>query len=172
MSTSASTPAYDFTLPDQHGRPVTLSALWQQGPVVLFFYPKDDTTGCTKEACAFRDSYEDFRQAGATVVGISSQGVESKKAFAEKHRLPYTLVSDEGGQVRERYGVKPSLFGLIAGRETFVIDSSGAVRLRFNSQTNLEGHVARALEVIRQLQAPGAAAGASSASDRAAAAHS
>jgi thioredoxin-dependent peroxiredoxin len=151
MSVRAGDRAFDFTLSDQHGKPVTLSALYRQGPVVLFFYPKDFTAGCTVEVCAFRDAYEDFLTAGATVVGISSQGVGSKKAFAEKHALPFTLVADEGGQVRERYGVQASLLGLLDGRETFVIDTEGVVRHAFNSQGQPKKHVALALEVLKSL---------------------
>src|SRR5438045_4038679 len=128
MSVRVSQPAPDFTLRNQYGAPVTLSALWAEGPVVLFFYPKDDTAGCTREACAFRDAYQEFLRAGAQVVGISSQGQRSHQAFVEKNRLPFTLVSDEGGTVRERYGVKSSFLGLVPGRETFVIDRGGVVR--------------------------------------------
>ena len=145
-------PAPDFTLPDQNGQSVSLSALWKQGPVVLFFYPKDFTGGCTAEVCEFRDSYEDFKAAGASVVGISSQGVDSKKAFAEKHRLPFTLVADDGGRVREQYGVKPSLLGLIMGRETYVIGRDGIVKHVFNSLTEPKKHVALALGVLKTLQ--------------------
>ncbi len=145
--------APDFTLTDQNGTPVTLSALWKRGPVVLFFYPKDDTAGCTAEACAFRDAYDDFQKAGATVVGISSQGTASKKAFATKNRLPFTLVSDEGGAVRKQYGVKASFLGLLDGRETFVIDAKGIVQHVFNSQLNATKHVPEALGVLSKLQA-------------------
>jgi peroxiredoxin Q/BCP len=152
MSIQPGDRAPDFTLKDQDGRDVSLSALWKQGPVVLFFYPKDFTAGCTAEACAFRDQYVDFKEAGASVVGISSQGVDSKKAFAEKHRLPFTLVADEGGRVREQFGVKASLFGLIEGRETYVIDSQGVVRHVFNSQVRPHEHVAQALEVLKRLK--------------------
>jgi thioredoxin-dependent peroxiredoxin len=144
--------APDFTLKDQHGEDVTLSRLLERGPVVLYFYPADFTAGCTAEACAFRDHYEEFQRAGATVVGISSQGVESKKRFAEAHRLPFILLADEGGHVREQYGVKDSLFGLIRGRETFVIDPSGDVRHRFNSQARVVEHVNDALRVLSKLE--------------------
>jgi peroxiredoxin Q/BCP len=144
-------PAKDFTLPDQNGAAVTLSALWKQGPVVLFFYPKDDTMGCTAEACAFRDAYDDFKKAGATVIGISSQGQESKQHFVQKNRLNFTLVSDEGGRVRKAYGVKASFLGMVDGRETFVIDTAGTVRHVFNSQVNPTKHVSEALEVLRAL---------------------
>jgi len=152
MSLRPGDPAPDFTLSDQHGASVTLSELWKRGPVVLFFYPKDFTTGCTAEVCAFRDEYEGFKAAGASVVGISSQGVDSKKAFAEKHRLPFMLVADEGGKVREKYAVKASFLGLIDGRESFVIDTQGVVRHVFNSQVNPTRHVAEALEVLKTLK--------------------
>ena len=148
--------APDFSLTDQDGAPVTLSALWKRGPVVLFFYPKDGTPGCTAEACAFRDAYDDFQKAGATVVGISSQGTASKKAFATRHSLPFTLVSDDGGKVRQLFGVKPSFLGLLDGRETFVIDSQGVVRHIFNSQINATKHVPEALGVLSRLKAPAA----------------
>jgi peroxiredoxin Q/BCP len=144
--------AVDFTLKDQNGADVTLSTLWTHGPVVLFFYPKDFTTGCTAEVCSFRDQYEDFKAAGAAVVGISSQGTESKKAFADKHRLPFTLVADDGGRVREQYGVKANLFGLLDGRVTYVIDDQGIVRHVFNSQIQPVKHVAEALEVLKSLK--------------------
>lgn len=152
MSVRAGDLAPDFVLKDQHGADVKLSALWKQGPVVLFFYPKDFTGGCTAEVCEFRDSYEEFKTAGASVVGISSQGVDSKKAFADKHRLPFTLVADEGGLVRDQYGVKASMFGLVDGRESYVIDDSGKVRHVFNSQINPKKHVHEALEVLKSMK--------------------
>ena len=148
MSLRAGDVAPDFTLNDQDGKPVTLSELWKKGPVVLFFYPKDFTPGCTAEVCAFRDSYEAFTGAGASVVGISSQGTESKKAFSDKHRLPFTLVADEGGKVRAQYGVKGSFLGLLDGRESYVIDSKGVVKHAFNSPLNATKHVTEALEVL------------------------
>lgn len=151
MSLKPGDRAPDFTLDDQDGRPVTLSSLWEKGPVVLFFYPKDDTAGCTAEACAFRDNYDAFQHAGAAVVGISSQGTASKKAFATKNGLPFLLVSDKGGKVREQYGVKASFLGLVDGRETFVIDRGGTVRHVFNSQVQPLKHVTEALGVLSAL---------------------
>lgn len=143
--------AIDFTLNDQDGAPVTLSALWKQGPVVLFFYPKDDTPGCTAEVCGFRDSYEAFRTAGASIIGISSQGQASKKKFSEKHQLPFKVVTDEGGTVRKQYGVKGALLGLIDGRETFIIDRHGVVQHRFNSMTNIGQHIKQSLDMVGKL---------------------
>lgn len=143
--------APDFTLPKQDGTSVNLKELLQKSAVVLYFYPKDDTPGCTKEACSFRDSYESFKEAGAEVVGISSQSTASHEAFAARHRLPFTLVSDEGGKVRKAYGV-PSTLGLLPGRVTYVIDQSGTVRHVFNSQLNATKHVSEALQVIQKLR--------------------
>jgi thioredoxin-dependent peroxiredoxin len=145
------TQAPDFTLPDQDAKDVTLSALKGQ-PVVLYFYPKDDTPGCTAEACSFRDAYEDFKDAGAEVVGISSDSAGDHRAFADKHRLPFTLVADEGGKVRKLYGVPGNLLGLIPGRVTYVIDPGGVVRHVFDSQMNPTKHVREALEVLKTLK--------------------
>jgi peroxiredoxin Q/BCP len=117
--------------------------------VVLYFYPKDDTPGCTKEACTFRDQYQDFQDAGAAVLGVSSDSSESHRKFAAKHRLPFTLLADRGGQVRKRYGV-PATLGLLPGRVTFVIDAAGVVRHVFNSQLDATRHVGEALGVLQK----------------------
>src|SRR5215475_9162710 len=119
--------APDFTLPSQSGEPVRLHDRIGQRVVVLYFYPKDETSGCTAEACAFRDSHEVFTDAGAEVIGVSSDSVEKHAAFAGHHGLPFTLLSDAGGKVRKAYGVPPVL-GLIPGRVTYVIDRDGTVR--------------------------------------------
>jgi peroxiredoxin Q/BCP len=143
--------APDFTLPSQSGEPVRLQDRIGQRVVVLYFYPKDETTGCTAEACAFRDSHEVFTAAGAEVIGVSSDSVDRHASFAGKHNLPFTLLSDVGGKVRSAYGV-PAAFGFIPGRVTYVIDRSGTVRHVFNSMMNIDRHVKDALEVVRQLQ--------------------
>ena len=143
--------APDFTLPSQSGEQVRLQDRIAQGVVVLYFYPKDETSGCTREACAFRDSHEVFTDAGAEVLGVSSDSVDRHAAFATHHKLPFTLLSDEGGKVRKAYGV-PAALGFIPGRVTYVIDRDGTVRHVFNSMTNINGHVNDALEVVRQLQ--------------------
>lgn len=156
MSIKTGDRAPDFSLPKQDGTPVQLQELLQKAAVVLYFYPKDDTPGCTKEACSFRDSYEAFKDAGAEVVGISSQSAASHEAFAAKHRLPFTLLADEGGKVRRQYGV-PSTLGLLPGRVTYVIDRKGVVRHVFNSQINATRHVTEALGIVKQLQGAGAA---------------
>ena len=142
--------APDFTLPSSGGKPVTLSDLYAQKVVVVFFYPKDDTPGCTVEACTFRDRYDSFAAAGAEVVGISSDSLDSHDQFASKHKLPMTLLSDEGGKVRARWGVKSTL-GIMPGRATFVVDRTGKVRHAFSSQLRVEKHVAEALAVVEEL---------------------
>ncbi|MEV2276862.1 peroxiredoxin [Nocardiopsis sp. NPDC049922] len=143
--------APDFTLPSQSGDPVRLYDRLGERTVVLYFYPKDDTPGCTAEACAFRDSHEVFTDAGAEVIGVSSDSADRHAAFAERHRLPFTLVSDQGSKVRKSYGV-PSVLGLLPGRVTYVIDRQGTVRHVFNSMTVIDKHVEEALEVVRSLQ--------------------
>jgi peroxiredoxin Q/BCP len=148
--------APDFTLPSQSGEQVRLSDRLGERVVVLYFYPKDDTRGCTAEACAFRDSHEVFTDAGAEVIGVSSDSVDSHAAFAGKHGLPFTLLSDKGGQVRKSYGI-PAVLGLLPGRVTYVIDRQGTVRHTFNSMTHIGQHINDALKVVRQLQAEQAA---------------
>src|SRR3712207_6600195 len=142
--------APNFTLPSQSGKLVTRSDFPGKKPVVLFFYPKDDTPGCTKEACAFRERYEDFREINAEVIGISSDSVESHRSFAAKHELPFTLLSDEGAKVRKLYGAS-STFGLLPGRVTYVLDEEGVVRHIFSSQLRVEEHVEEALEALRSM---------------------
>ena len=144
--------APDFTLPSQSGEQVRLYDRLGDRVIVLYFYPKDDTRGCTAEACAFRDSYEAFTDAGAEVIGVSSDSVGKHAAFAGKHKLPFTLLSDEDSQVRKRYGV-PAVLGLLPGRVTYVIDRGGTVRHVFNSMTHIDQHISEALDVVRQLQA-------------------
>jgi peroxiredoxin Q/BCP len=145
--------APDFTLAAPSGAMVRLSELTKaQGRiVVVFFYPKDDTPGCTVEACGFRDQYYKFAEAGAEVVGISSDSTASHERFAGKHKLPMKLLSDTDGSVRRLYGVRSTL-GILPGRATFVIDRQGKVRHVFVSQLRVKTHVERALETVRQLQ--------------------
>ena len=139
----------DFELPDQDGVPRRLSTLLADGPVVLFFYPAAMTAGCTAEACSFRDSYEDFQDAGAEVIGVSSDSASSHAKFAKRHKLPFTLLSDAKGDVRKKYGV-PSTMGLLPGRVTFVIDKKGVVRHVFNSQLQATRHVSEALAALEK----------------------
>ena len=143
--------APDFSLPSQKGGVVHLRDLLGAGGVVLYFYPKDNTPGCTAEAKAFRDSYEVIKEMGADVVGISSDSVDSHLDFSSRCDLPFTLLSDPGGRVRSLYGV-PSTLGFLPGRVTYVIDSRGVVRHVFNSQFNAAKHVEEAIRVLRSIR--------------------
>jgi thioredoxin-dependent peroxiredoxin len=139
--------APDFTLPSQSGEMVSLKDFLGKKPVVLFFYPKDDSPGCTREVCAFRDDYEEFGKLDAEVIGVSSDSIASHKRLAEKDDLSFTLLSDEGGKVRRMYGV-PNTFGIFPGRATYVIDEAGVVRHVFFSQTGAVKHMEGALKVL------------------------
>ncbi|KAJ8750931.1 hypothetical protein K2173_016112 [Erythroxylum novogranatense] len=139
-----------FTLKDQDGRTVSLSK-FQGKPVVVYFYPADETPGCTKQACAFRDSYEKFKKAGAEVVGISGDDPSSHKAFAKKYKLPFTLLSDEGNKVRKDWGVPSDLFGALPGRQTYVLDKKGVVQLIYNNQFQPEKHIDETLKLLQSL---------------------
>ena len=153
MTLTAGDKAPNFTLPRSNGEPFTLADVLGKRTVVLFFYPKDDTPGCTVEACTFRDNYQAFVEAGAEVVGVSSDSGASHDEFASKHRLPMTLLTDAGGKVRALYGVRPTL-GVLPGRATFVIDRSGTIVHAFVSQLRVKTHVEQALAVVRGLVPP------------------
>jgi peroxiredoxin Q/BCP len=140
--------APDFTLRSQSGEDVSLgNFVSRKRAIVLFFYPKDDTPGCTKEACSFRDGYERFEKLEAEVIGVSSDSVRSHQRFAHRHALPFVLLSDEGGEVRKLYGV-PNTLGLFPGRVTYVIDDEGVVRHVFSSQLGVTKHVEEALAAL------------------------
>src|SRR4051812_215204 len=148
------TPAPDFTLPDQSGTPVTLSTL-RGKPVVLYFYPKDDTPGCTTEACAFRDARTDYERAGARVLGVSPDTVSSHRKFADKHALTFTLLADPEKSVISSYGVwkEKTLYGktsLGVERGTFVIDRDGVIRKIF-ARVKVDGHAGKVLEELGKL---------------------
>jgi peroxiredoxin Q/BCP len=143
--------APDFTLPSQMGDNVALSEFFGKKNIVLYFYPKDETRGCTREACGFRDQYDVFTGLGAEVLGVSGQSVESHKSFATHHGLPFILLSDEKNEVRQLYGV-PASMGIIPGRVTFIIDKKGIVRHVFSSQFQPEKHIEEALKVLRELE--------------------
>jgi peroxiredoxin Q/BCP len=144
-------PAPDFTLPTQTGESFSFHNLLGKSVIVLYFYPKDNTGGCIKEACSFRDSYEVFKDAGAEVVGISSDSVESHQKFAQKHHLPFILLSDKSGTVRKLFGV-PATFGLLTKRVTYIIDKQGIVRHIFSSQYMPEKHVTEAMNTIKMFE--------------------
>ena len=140
----------DVVLQSQTGETVNLKSFNGNKCIVLYFYPKDDTPGCTKESCSFRDSYTAFQDAGAEVIGISGDDVASHKTFATKYNLPFTLLSDTGNAIRKSFGV-PSTFGILPGRVTYVIDKSGIVKHITNSQLNFQGHIDESLKVVQGL---------------------
>ena len=137
-----------FTLPDQNGNLFDINAVLGKKNLVIYFYPKDDSPGCTAQACSFQDQFEVFTQADAVVIGISGQSVKSHKEFAEKHRLSFTLLSDDGNKIRKQFGVPTNLFGLLPGRVTYIADKTGKVIYVFNSQTNATKHVDEALRIL------------------------
>ncbi len=143
--------APDFTAAGPQGQPVTMADFIGKKALVLFFYPADESPICTKEACAFRDAYQDFVEAGAEVVGVSGDTMQSHQQFTEHHRLPFRLISDKDGALRRAFGV-PKTLGVLPGRVTYLIDKKGIVRLLFNSQLSADRHVTEALEVLRQLE--------------------
>jgi len=144
---SIGTQAPAITLPDQHGTPFDLAKAWAQGPVVLFFYPRADSPVCTKEACAFRDAYADLQAHNATVIGISRDGQEAQRAFAERWALPFILLSDRDGTATKAYRAT-ALFGLIPGRVTYVIAKGGTVHSAHDGLLQSDAHVRRALKAL------------------------
>jgi peroxiredoxin Q/BCP len=144
--------APDFALSNAEGKTVKLSDFRGKKVVVVYFYPKDETPGCTTEACTFRDKYEELKAAGAEVIGISSDSAESHKKFAEHRKLPFILLADTDGKVRKDWGV-PNTMGVIPGRVTYVIDKDGVVRLMFNSMTDAAKHVSEAVKEVNKLAA-------------------
>lgn len=142
--------APDFTGEAQTGETISLYNFRGKQAVVVYFYPADNTAGCTAEACAFRDAYQDFVDAGAVVIGISSDSVASHQKFAEGKKLPFLLLSDADGALRKAYGVPKTLW-LLPGRVTYVIDKQGLVQQAFNSQLFATQHVKEALATVRKL---------------------
>ena len=141
----------DFTLNDQNGNLFAVKNILSKKLIVLYFYPKDETSGCTKQACAFRDHYQDFIDAGAEVIGISSDTAESHGSFADHHNLPFVLLSDKNGELRKQFGVPSDLFGIIPGRVTYIIDKQGVIQYIFNSQLRIEKHITEALKILKTL---------------------
>ncbi|MGB5942981.1 MAG: peroxiredoxin [Leeuwenhoekiella sp.] len=150
MSLKQGDPIPEFSLENHKGKVFQSAEIHNGKPVVIFFYPKNFTPGCTAEACSFRDNYRDFEDAGAVVLGISSDSQASHQRFTEKYNLPYTLLADTQGKVRKQFGVKGELLGLIPGRETFVFDNKGKLLLRFNS-LKASGHIKKALKAVKSI---------------------
>ncbi len=142
-----------FSLKDQDGRLVDLKSFLGQKNVVLFFYPQDETPGCTAQACSFRDNYLGFTTHNAQVIGISSDSEQSHSAFKTKHQLPYPLLCDTTGEVAKNYGLKRR-FGFLKDRVSFVIDSQGVIRHAFSSQLQVHKHIDECLRAVQQIQLP------------------
>lgn len=139
-----------FELPDKSGKTHSIADYLGNKKLVIYFYPKDDTPGCTKEACSFRDAYEDFVEMGYEVIGISSDDVASHKRFSDKHNLPFLLLADEKSEVRNLFGVPRNLFGLIPGRVTYIVDENGVVVKIIDSLFNAEKHIDEALKIAQK----------------------
>ncbi|MDB9541379.1 peroxiredoxin [Anabaenopsis tanganyikae CS-531] len=150
MSVKVGDTAPDFTLSDQNGSRVSLRDFRGKKAVVLYFYPKDDTPGCTAESCGFRDQYEVFKTAGAEVIGVSGDSPQSHQQFAAKYNLPFTLLSDKDNKVRKEYGATMA-FGFVPGRVTYVIDQEGVVRFVLDTMFNFQAHVEEALKILQDL---------------------
>lgn len=140
----------DFSTKDNNGNDFDSTSIVGKKPVVIYFYPKDNTPGCTAQACSFRDQYEDFKDLGAEVVGISSDSIASHEKFVQQYKLPFILLSDNDKKIRKLFGVKPDLFGLIPGRVTYVADKNGIIQLIFDSM-NATNHIPKALETIKKM---------------------
>ncbi len=139
----------NFTAIDTNGTVFESQTIIGKQPVVIYFYPKDDTPGCTTQACSFRDQYEDFKNLGAEVIGISSDTIESHQKFAKRYKLPFILLSDSDKKIRKLFGVPSDLFGLLPGRVTYVIDKNGVVQLVFNSISS-KIHITKALAILKK----------------------
>lgn len=139
-----------FVTKDNNGNDFDSLTVIGQRPVVIYFYPKNDTPGCTAEACSFRDEYADFRELGAEIIGISSDSVESHQKFIQKYQLPFLLLADEGKKIRKLFGVPTALFGLLPGRVTYIADKTGTVRMVYDS-LSASGHITAALKAIKEI---------------------
>lgn len=142
----------DITLKNQHNEAVRLHDYIGQNALVIYFYPKDETPGCTAEACSFRDRYEDFQEKGALVFGISRDSVQSHANFAKKHRLEFQLLSDPKGEAEKAFGVPRNLFGLLPGRVTYIFDQEGKLLYEFDSAIQVTKHISESLKVIEQIK--------------------
>ena len=145
----------EFSLREQNGNIFDIKSVLGRKNIVIYFYPKDSSPGCTRQACNFRDHSDAFDEAGAVVIGISGQSVESHKVFADKYNLVYPLLSDTGNKVRKMFGVPSSFFGLIPGRVTYVANKQGKIISVYNSQTKIDNHIDEAFKVALMLKKDG-----------------
>jgi peroxiredoxin Q/BCP len=143
-----------FALPDQHGNMLDINTLIGTKNLVIYFYPKDDSPGCTREACYFQDQFEVFNSEDALIIGISGQSVESHRKFTEKYHLSFTLLSDKDNKVRKMFGVPTDFFGVLPGRVTYIADKTGTVVYVFDSQSQATKHVDEALRILKSLNTP------------------
>ena len=141
----------NFSLNNQDNQLIHIADYIGKKNLVIYFYPKDDTPGCTAEACSFRDEYEDFKLLDAEVIGISADSSDSHKNFATKHNLSFTLLSDDDNKLRKLFGVPTNLFGLLPGRVTYIVNKKGIVIHIFNSQLNAKKHVSEAKKILENL---------------------
>ena len=139
-----------FKAKNTYGEDFDIENILGKKSLVIYFYPKDNTSICTAEACRFRDQYEVFTDLGAEVIGISSDSVDSHKNFAKEHNLPFILLSDNDKKIRTLFGVPSALFGLLPGRVTYVVDKKGIIKMIFNSMKG-DNHILKALESIKQI---------------------
>lgn len=141
----------NFELYDQNEELFRLNEHLGDKNLVIYFYPKDDTAGCTAEACGFRDHFEEFTNYDCQVIGISADDIKSHKNFAEKHQLPFILLSDPENEVRRKFGVPRSMLGMLPGRVTYIVDKNGVIQHIFNSQFRTSQHVNEAINFLKQL---------------------
>lgn len=140
----------NFLAKDSNGNDFDSTSIVGKKPVVFYFYPKDNTPGCTAQACSFRDQYEDFKDLGAEVIGISGDSVASHEKFAKRYKLPFLLLSDNDNKLRKLFGVKTNLFGLLPGRVTYVADQTGTIQLIFDSML-ATSHIPKALKIVKNM---------------------
>jgi peroxiredoxin Q/BCP len=141
----------NFRAKDTNGNDFDIQGIIGKKPLVIYFYPKDNTPGCTAQACSFRDQYEDFKDLGAEVIGISSDSIASHQKFTQQYKLPFILLSDSDKKIRKLFGVPSGLFGILPGRVTYVADKTGTIIMVFDSMM-AKRHIPKALEAIRKLQ--------------------
>ena len=139
-----------FTAKDTNGNGFDSATVVVHKPLVIYFYPKDNTPGCTAQACSFRDQYEDFKDLGAEVIGISSDNVASHQQFAKRYKLPFILLTDPDKKIRKLFGVPSGMFGLLPGRVTYVTDKNGVIQMIFDSMLATK-HIPKALAALRKL---------------------
>ena len=140
-----------FTGIDQNGNEVKLEGFIGK-KIIIYFYPKDNSWGCTKQACSFQESQQDFLDLDCTVIWISSDSVLSHKTFSDERHLKFMLLSDIKDEVRTMFGVPASFFGLIKGRVTYIVDKNGIVQGVYNSQVNATNHIPKAIEIIKSIK--------------------